>query len=130
MKFILPLPPGINKTYGVNRKADHPMFKKQCVKNWEEIAGWELKRQSQAIKVKIHNDVNYKCPLPFKGKVEVGISWFVSKRRDIDAGLKVLLDLFERQRIYLNDSQIKRISYIEIEEDKNNPRVEVIINEL
>lgn len=114
MKFTLPLPPSINQTYGVNRDAYHPMFKRKAVKDWEFTAGWEIKRQLPGL-------------IPFEGPVKVGVKWFYDANRDIDAGLKVLLDLFQKQYIVKNDRQIRKIMYIDIFEDKKNPRTEVEI---
>ncbi len=116
MKFVLPLPPSINATYGVSRTGEHPMYKKKEVKDWEFTAGWEIKRFTTG------------KPLHFTGPVEVGITWFYKHDRDIDNGMKVLLDLFEKQQIYKNDRQVRRITHIDIFEDKVNPRVEVEIN--
>lgn len=83
------------------------------MKDWEYTAGWEIKRQS-AMK-----------PLPFLGKVQIGITWYYERDRDIDAGLKVLLDLFEKQYVVKNDRQFRKVMYIDMKEDKKNPRVEV-----
>lgn len=118
MKFTLPMPPSINQTYGVSRTAEHPMFKRKVVKDWEFTAGWEIKRQYPGE------------PKTILGEVAVSITWYYDIDRDIDAGLKVLLDLFQRHRIYKNDRQIRMIKYIDIYQDKENPRVEVIIEEL
>lgn len=118
MKFILPMPPGINKTYGVTSAGNHHMYKHKVVRDWEETAGWEVKRQNS-----FHRAV-------FSGPVQVGIKWFYKRDRDIDSGIKVLFDLFERQGIYRNDRQIRKVTYIDIEQDKNNPRVEVEISEM
>ena len=116
MKFTLPLPPCINQTYGVSRNGYQAMFKKRPVKNWEFVAGWEVKRQWKG--------------KPLDGPVSLEIHWFYKNDRDIDAGLKVLLDLFQKQSVYLNDGQVRRITNMTIDEDKKNPRVEVEINEI
>lgn len=127
MKFTLPMPPGINRTYGIrginlkiNGKYNIPstkMYKKQIVRDWENEAGFAILVQWKGRHA------------PLAGKLEMGIDWFINHERDIDAGLKVLLDVFAKQRVYLNDSQIKRITHIDIKEDKENPRVEVEIEE-
>lgn len=118
MKFTLPLPPSINQTYGVNRNAEHPMYKRKSVKDWEFTAGWDIKRSMIG------------APKTITGPVSVGITWFYDIDRDIDAGLKVLLDLFQKQRIYKNDRQVRKITHIDILEDRDNPRVEIEIYEL
>ncbi len=114
MKFTLPMPPSINQTYGVK---DDVFYKRKRVKQWEHDAGWEIKQQKVGGKV-------------FTGSVQVGIDWFYSADRDIDAGIKVLLDLLEKQYIVNNDRQIRRITHIDIYEDKKDPRVEIEIEEM
>ena len=95
MKFTLPLPPSINRTYGVSTKGDRHMYKRQVVKDWEEAAGWEIKKQhAQSSTIDKDKDI---C---------VYIDWYLERNRDIDAGIKVLLDLFQKQRVYENDMKI------------------------
>ena len=113
MKFVLPLPPSINRTYGVSRNGDHAMYKRKPVKDWEFTAGWEIKRQMMG------------KPVSFSGPVKIGIAWYYQFDRDIDAGFKVLLDLFEKQQIYKNDRQVREVMYIRIFKDVKNPRVEI-----
>lgn len=120
MIFVLPLPPGINKTYGVNHKSYGPaLYKRGEVRDWEHEAGWIIKKH-----------MGRKGYVPFKGRVEAGITWYVKFDRDIDAGLKVLLDVFQKQRVYANDKQVRRITHIDIFEHDKNPRVEVELNEM
>lgn len=118
MKFTLPLPPSINRTYGVNRNAEFPMYKRKVVKDWEFTAGWDIKRHMVG------------KPATFTGPVKMGITWYYDIDRDIDAGLKVLLDLFQKQLIYKNDRQVREISYIRMVQDRENPRVEVEVDSL
>jgi Holliday junction resolvase RusA-like endonuclease len=118
MKFILPMPPSINQTYGVNRDKVDPLYKKKPVRDWEEEAGYMILEQNRGFK------------MGFKGVVEVGIDWFYKIDRDIDAGIKVLLDLLQKQRIVLNDRQIRRITHVDIKPDPKNPRVEITIDEM
>lgn len=127
MKFILPLPPGVNKTYGVNteppkfgeKRKRAPLFKRQVALDWEYDAGWEIKRKLSREKF-----------IQFKGRVQMGIDWYVADDRDIDAGLKILLDVFTKQRVYIDDKQVRYITHIGIFEDKKNPRVEVELDEM
>lgn len=117
MKFTLPMPPSINKTYGISRTAEQPMFKRKAAKDWEFTAGWEIKRQYPGE------------PDTILEPIEVGIVWYYDHDRDIDAGLKLLLDLFQKQRIYKNDRQIRRITGIEmVKLFSGNAYVEVTIN--
>ena len=118
MRFTLPLPPSINQTYGVNRNAEHPMFKHQKVKDWEEAAGWDIIQQKD-------KSVSF----PLTGPIMMGITWYYKDDRDIDAGLKVLLDVFQKFNIYKNDRQVRRFLDVNIFEDKENPRVEVFLDE-
>ena len=119
MKFTLPLPPPINQTYGVNRNSNNPLYKRQPVKDWEEEAGWAVKIQQGS----------QKGTKTFTGPVRMSIYWYIAHGRDIDAGLKVLLDLFQKQQVYLNDRQVKKITHMEVVEDKINPRCEVELYE-
>lgn len=116
MKFILPMPPGINRTYGVNLEQNGRMYKKKTVTDWEEDAMYSIILQWKGRRE------------PLKGNVQVGINWFYKVDRDIDAGLKVLLDVFQKANVYKNDGQVRRITHMDIAEDKENPRVEVQID--
>lgn len=119
MRFILPLPPSINQTYGVNRNAEFPMYKRQKVKDWEEAAGWDILQQKDK-----------SLSFPLTGTIAMGVVWYYKDDRDVDAGLKVLLDVFQKFNIYKNDRQVRRILGIDIFEDKANPRAEVFLEEL
>lgn len=115
MKFILPMPPTLNRTYGVG---NGKMYKNKTAKEWEEEAGFVILTQRKG------------KHLPLEGKISFGITWFYEYDRDIDAGLKILLDLFEKQSVVKNDRQFRKCEYIDIFEDVDNPRVEVLINEM
>lgn len=119
MKFTLPMPPGIDNTYGIHGSV---MYKKALAKAWEQEAGYEIinQRNKQKIQTK----------LPLLNGVIMGIEWFYKYNRDIDSGLKILLDLFQKQGIYKNDMQVRRFSHYGIQPDKQNPRVEVEIEDL
>lgn len=118
MKFTLPLPPSINRTYGVGQRKNgtSAMYKQKKATDWETEAGW-------TIRTKHHGK-------PLEGPVQLEIAWFYNVDRDIDAGLKLLLDLLQKQQVYLNDRQVRRITNMTIAQDKENPRVEVEINEI
>ena len=119
MNFTLPLPPSINKTYGVSRFGASAMYKKTVVKEWETKAGWEIKQQLLKLGVK-------KKQLPYKGKIRMDVTWYFLRNRDIDSGIKVLLDFLEDYNIYENDQQIVEVK-MKKEFDATNPRVEVLI---
>ena len=118
MHFVLPLPPGINRTYGVSSSKDHHMYKTKIVKDWEEEAGYRLLIQKQ------------KYDVPILSKASIGIHWYYKLDRDIDAGFKVLLDIFQKNNIVKNDRQFRKVTHIDIEKDIDNPRVEVDIEKL
>ena len=119
MKFVLPLPPSINNTYGVSRRGTQALYKREVVKEWEGKAGWIIKRQL----LKMGSE---KKLLPYKGKIRMEIGWFFLRNRDIDSGIKVLLDIFEDYKIYANDQQVIKIN-MKKEFDSKDPRVEVEI---
>ena len=117
MKFTLTMPPGINRTYGVTRNGKIPFYKKPCVREWEDQAGWEVKRQWKGKKVTM------------LGEIEVTVDWYYSRNRDIDAGIKVLLDLFKKQRVYDDDMQVISLIMTK-QQDIKNPRAEITIYEM
>jgi len=117
MKFILPMPPSINQTYGINNKS--VMYKRTVVKDWEEAAGYAILQQWKAPRIVCE----------FNMKVE--ITWYFKTKRDIDSGIKILLDLLQKQGIYKNDSQIVDMVMKKVLNfDEKNPRVEVDIYEI
>ena len=89
MKFILPMPPSINQTYGVNRDKSQPLYKKPAVRDWEEEAGWEVKKQLMNEPIRT-----------FYKDVYFYVDFYCKVNRDIDAGIKVLLYLFQKQGEY------------------------------
>lgn len=113
-KFVLPLPPPINQTYGGNNEGG--LYKKKLATDWEEEAGWIAKMQWKSPKI------------PFV-HCQIGIHFFYRNDRDIDAGIKILLDLFQSIGLYLNDKAVRRFTHVDISEDKIDPRVEVEISE-
>ena len=114
MKFILSMPPPINQTYGVSRGGKIPFYKKKKVRDWEESAGWEIKHQWTGKKEQL------------EGNVMLVVNFYYSRNRDIDGGLKVLLDLLQRVRVYKDDIQVTDLN-VHKEQDIENPRCEVEI---
>ncbi len=117
MKFILSMPPSINQSYGVNRDKVDPLYKKPKVREWENEAGWEVKRQ-----------LMNQTPKTYYKDIYFYVDFYYKFNRDIDAGIKVLLDLFQKQGIYLNDIQIINL-VVTKNSDPKNPRAEVIISD-
>lgn len=115
MKLVLPFPPGINKTYGIDRERKNPMYKRKVARDWEREAGYAIIQQWPGRRE------------PMTGPVKMGIHWFYKYDIDIDAGFKILLDLLGKMRVYVDDRQVRKIMYIDIDPDPENPRVEVVV---
>lgn len=124
MWFILPLPPGINKTYKKGRGkygiVDN-FYKTKEAKEWEEIAGWEIKKV-------------WKNKKPIKGNCCVFINLYLERNRDLDSCTKIVFDLLQRQHVITNDSLIissRQEKYKIIpDEIATNPHLEVMIEEV
>lgn len=115
MFFILPLPPGINATYGTNKSGN--FYKKTKAKDWEEIAGWKIKQVASAKRRMIAEKCGVKLLVCFDPLHEP----------DIDAYIKITLDLLQRQSLVKNDKlvwdlQVKKFI------DADHPRIEVTIS--
>ncbi len=115
MRFILSMPPSINQTYGVSSRHNGArLYKRTEAVDWERSAGWEVKHQWKGRKMPLESDVSMQ------------VVWYYHRDRDIDASLKILLDLFQKQRVYLNDRQVVELS-VHKKQDLAKPRVEVEI---
>ena len=112
--FELPLPETTNQTY---RSGKRGWYKSEKQTSWEQKAGWMLKKQMRESRV--YGDTSL-C---------MGITFFVKKDRDIDGGIKAILDLFERMGFYDNDSQVVHLNVKKFV-DKKNPRCEVEIKQV
>ena len=112
-QFTLPLPPTTNNTY---RFAGKIMYKTQEAKDWEQEAGWIIK------KVKRSSE-------PLQKSVEVSVTMYLKRDRDIDGSMKLLLDTMQRVNVYKNDKQITSL-HIFKEKDPANPRLEVSVYQL
>lgn len=111
------MPPGINRTYGVSTTGDRHLYKKEKATDWEYEAGQQVMIQWRGGRK------------PFPDQVQVGLHFYYKHDIDIDAGLKIVLDLLQKQGVYINDRQVRRITGIDIDEDASNPRVEVTVAE-
>ena len=88
------------------------MFKE--AKDWKENAKLLLKSQ-------------YKGKIQ-KGDVIIGeIRFYLKHWRDIQGSLKLIFDAMEGI-VYENDRQVVEFGKVIKKQDKNNPRVEIIIN--
>ena len=111
MKIVLPLPPTDNHTYGQRGKIRF-MYKEAS--DWKQDAG--LIAKSAGIKYTEEN-------------VVVGeIHFYLKFDRDIQGSLKILFDSLEGI-YYKNDKQVKQFGSVFKHKDKNNPRIEITINE-
>jgi Holliday junction resolvase RusA-like endonuclease len=113
MIFTIELPVPTNRAYATNRGR---WYKTDECKAWEEKAGWTIK---QSWKEK-----------PLEGHVIVSI-WFMfeNDRRDIDGGIKSVLDLLQRQGVYKNDRLVWNMD-VHKRIDKEFPRCVVEVNKL
>ena len=114
MMFTLPLPVPVNEAYKVGR--GH-LYKSKEAKEWEEEAGYKLLAQN-------------KGKTMLEGSVYVGLSFFFpDSMKDIDGGIKPVLDLLQRLRVYKNDRQVDHLN-VQKFLDKKNPRLEVEVEKL
>ena len=110
--LTLSLPPPLNQAYSTVRGY---IYKTRIARDWEEKAGWELKKQWKEDRF----DCDCYC----------GISLFLKRDRDIDSSLKLLLDLLQRQKVIKNDILISHLN-IKKFMDKENPRCEVEVQKI
>lgn len=108
MFFVLPLPETTNHSYLSGR---HGWYKSTKAAAWEQKAAWIVK-------------TTYKEEIIDEEDVIVRIYFYIKYRRDIDGGIKPVLDLLQRQGIYKNDSQVTSL-YVKKFKDIQNPRCEV-----
>lgn len=109
--FTLPLPVPTNEAY---KTGNGHFYKSKEAKQWEEDAGYILLSQKNKEGIKM-----------ITAPVYVGIAFFLpDDRKDIDGGIKAVLDLLQRLRIYSND---RLVCHLNVKKfiDKKKPRVEV-----
>lgn len=111
MILTLPFPVLINKTYKTSSTGGR-FYKDQSAKDWEVEAGWEIKRQWSE--------------KPFEGDVIVVLTFYYKNDPDIDGGIKITLDLLQRQRVYINDKQVVTL-LVAKHKDSKYPRLEVFV---
>ena len=90
------------------------MYKDQDAKDWEVEAGWEIKRQWRG--------------KAYEGPVMVILQFFYPTSLDIDAGIKITLDLLQKMCVYLNDSQVE-FMIVRKEKDPSKPCIEIEVGE-
>lgn len=109
MKFSLPLPPAINRTYKTGKGV---FYKAVEAKDWERLA-------DQMLSYKKINPVSDECIVHLD-------YYFKTKGRDVDSSIKIVLDTLQRNRVLSNDRIVKRVIATKYK-DKFDPRVEVEI---
>lgn len=103
------LPPAINRMYKTTRQGG--FYKTQEAKTWETTAGYQIMQQK---------------PLrDLTGDIYVGIEMFFSRDRDVDSSVKVVLDLLQKQSIYVNDSQVVHLNVKKYKVAKGEERCEI-----
>lgn len=111
-KILLPLPTSVNASYARNGSS---FYKTAKARDWEKEASSML--------------INYKTKHSLiLEPVKIYVDFFFKRDRDIDGGLKILLD-FMQGRLIKNDSQITELIVRKFS-DKENPRVEIELETL
>lgn len=111
MRFELPIPTGINALY---KQGKHGWYKSKEAQEWLQEALWAMKLQGKG---------------QDKPKGEsVYITWVFKdkRRRDIDSGIKLLLDAIVTARIIKDDSQIIFLQVQKTKGYRNTCLVEII----
>lgn len=111
MIITLSLPPPLNQTY---RTVKGYVYKTRAARDWEQEADWAIRKSWKG--------------KPMEGNVTMTVRLFLKRDRDLDASLKLLFDLLEKQRVYKNDRQVKELHVCKLE-DKDWPRCEVTVEE-
>lgn len=111
MNLVLPMPPSANRYW---RMWQGRMVVSTEARNYKEQAGWIAKAEAGDM---------------IDGDVSLTIRVFrPQKRGDLDNTLKVLIDALKGVA-FEDDNQVREI-HAYLADDKNNPRVEVGIEEL
>lgn len=114
MEFTLPLPVPTNEAYKTGKGN---FYKSKEAKAWEDEAGYLLLAQR-------------KNKAPFLDRVYVCLAfYFPNEHKDIDGGIKPVLDLLQRLNVYKNDRQVKHLVVLSLE-DKKKPRLEIEVASL
>ena len=112
VEFEIPLPPSVNHFYGQNGVR---RFKTDEAKDWELEAGFMIRNQIKRI-------------IEMKGKIDIRLEYYFKRERDLDNGIKPILDLLQDMGFYKNDNQVWSILAVK-NFDKESPRVCVEISE-
>ena len=107
------MPPSINATYrsGLGSR----WYKAPTARIWENLACGTIMESGK--------------PKTILGGVEVSIFMYCKRDRDIDSGIKIVLDLLEKARIIKNDRQVMKLNVFK-GYDADRPRCEVSVRAL
>ncbi len=108
MNFIFPLPETTNQAY---RSGRGHWYKSEKAQSWENKILWELK------KLRLKST---------KGTIRVEIIFYVKRDRDIDGGIKPILDILAKGNLYENDRQVVEL-HVQKFTDKEKPRAVVSV---
>ena len=90
--------------------------------------GWDYKLSREAIHLHSMDQIRGERPAFADGGVEVIMRFYPPTfRGDPHNMLKVILDSLQGTA-YTNDSQVRSISHLVVDRDKENPRCEITIN--
>lgn len=110
MKLTLPLPPTTNSSYKTTRLGG--FYTTQKHKQWFVDAGWIIKPLQ-------------KGKPTMTGYVSVDLVFHLKRERDIDASIKPILDVMQKQRVYLNDKQVTWMNVIKLMDKKEVVDIDV-----
>ena len=116
MKFTLPLPPPINQTYKAvysSRLKRTVFFMSYPAKKW--------KTQVEKM-LALKEDKPY-----FESTLTMQITLYLNHQRDIDSGLKIIMDVLQGI-IYKNDSQITKLTVIKKNNKAFEPKAEIEVH--
>lgn len=114
MKFDLPYPPSVNSIYSTNRFGGiylNDQGKDYYIKVAKLMADMKIKPLSGPLKLKV-----YAFPK-------------TRRRRDCDNILKCTMDSMTKGGAYYDDSQVKELKVIMMPPDKENPRIEITLED-
>lgn len=106
MKLTLPMSPSVNEMY---RHHGHITYKTKVAKDWIKVCLKSIRKRRT-----------------ITGHVDISAYFYFKRDRDIDNGLKALLDVLQEAKVIANDSQVYSLVCTK-DFDKENPRVEVTV---
>ncbi len=112
--IFLPFPPSVNKIW---RAVGGRNIKSQPYRQWQAEAGWELARQRPH---------KHEGPV----KIEIGFTMPDKRRRDLDNGQKVILDLLVTHQVIQRDDSVYVRDLRAYVDNADKPGVQVTITAL